>query len=60
MYSSYISAVQTEGEVIVVKSEEQIPLKPELPDAKLEEVEISLGDLTASQGFTRYGPIFVC
>ena len=52
--------VQTEGEVIVVKSEEQIPLKPELPDAKLEEVEISLGDLTASQGFTRYGPIFVC
>ena len=60
MYSSYISVVQTEGKVIVVKSEEQIPLKPKLADAKLEKVKISLGDLIASQGFTRYGPIFVC
>jgi hypothetical protein len=58
--SSYISAVQTEGEAVLVKPEEQILLKPELPDAKLEEVEISLGDLTASQDFTRYNPILVC
>jgi hypothetical protein len=58
--SSYISAVQTECEAVLVKPEEQILLKPELLDAKLEEVEISLGDLTAFQDFTRYDPILVC
>lgn len=49
---SYISTVQTEG-----KAEEQILLKLELPDVKLEKAKISLGDLTASQDFTRYDPI---